>query len=1670
MGDSSFVTKGLGDDALLAIDALIDDGRLGDAWARLGAGAENDRDPEVAWRVARVLRPRGAPTRARRALLAAWRHDPRSVRARLGAEYVRFELRGPFEVWESLRDKPIEGPSAVERLELVELEARIAAALRDFDAAESHLRSLASEPARSSSRAEIAVEIRAAADDLEGAAALAQSLVSKGGPNASFLRARILWARGERGAAIDLLVPELRRTEEPRIFHHALGMLLDEGRAREAADLLPALAAIAVHAEPEVQGAVERLRSEVARRVELSPAVGPGRRRVPLPYVHQAHLTCVPAVLTALARSFGRAVSQGEIVEAICYSGTPAHSERHWLEAQGFFVREFTLTWDAVVELIDRGLPFGLSIHRPGRGHAQAVIGYDAGARRLVLRDPGLPLELDLEIDLVLRDLGWLGPRCIVAVPIEQASRVPALPDTELHDLLYEVESALEAHERDRAVRARDELVARVPEHRLAWLASRALLAYDGDVVEFAESARARARALPDDPMAAMDALVGEGEAKTDRIARAEAALSKHGDVFFALALARELSAVPASRDRAERLARRSLRREETNATGLGILARLVAAKGEHRRAQEILHLAACANIVDDGAAFEDFVAKHVAGKTDDGLAMLERRFGVARRRSGRPALVLVAALSGVGRFERAREVAEEARRARPVDGELLLGLVEAALRDGRISSAWHLVSEAEGHARSADLWSAKALVLEAEGAPPSERRAAWDQVLHRAPFDLRALAKIASLIRESRGAAAAREWLSAISAERPHHRAVAQYAFSWLLEGPREGAEYALRAHLRFHPDDSVARTMLAESLFNRGIVDDALEQATLASTNDPSHREATWIRLRALEELGKPDALADCDRAFRDDPDGPFGALLVALTPPANRTALLAEIAAFAVTRTLDGSGVVTVYRALVAHLDDSAIRLFVDTTRSERPELLVGWQLGVGAALAAADVPRALQLALEMTARFGGVAAAWEIAAFVHRISGDEEAMFSALEKRLACSAVDETAFGRLVDAYDEAGRSTSVDEWLERAGERYPSTRARVLAGRASREGRSAEALALLGPAIERSPDRGDLWEALAGIGGEEAATALRDLATRFPGEPIAQITSALARSRAGDVDAALAILERALADAPRSSALLTTKLDVLVASGRLTEAHALARAEARTQPSFAFATIRLGISAGDPAATARLEAFLRRESGFGPAWETLAIHGLDRGALAESLRASRVAALLCPGDALPHLALGFARLGTGARRSGFESLRIARTLVRSRAEVTKRVFTLALEDGLLTEASAAFASLASEQTDAELRPLRAELEVARGDVAAAGATLAEAARDAAVSQETLSAIRNALVLGGHGGVVEDVFVTLSVDPEASEVAGRVWASARCLRDGWAFVVTLTALDPSHPFARGAAFAFCGVLGRDALDRDYRRVVRILEPWLARDSVAVGALAVADGGRHAVWRGVRRTRGAVFLPNAHRDALHAGWSLRARAGLEKQARRLLEASRARFADDPIFAAIAAFDAALAERHDEAAALLSVAERGSLTDDAQSLALLARALVMTGPPSRPLEEVLPILRHVDRASPRHRHVRRALERTRHRLALRARSFRPYGEIFAVEKFTPYLGVSLMGAFMLYGAYARREVSIPEDGNLLVTVLILGAIGAFIVLGYFGSRALWRAILARL
>ena len=177
---------------------------------------------------------------------------------------------------------------------------------------------------------------------------------------------------------------------------------------------------------------------------------------LPVPFIRQHHLTCVPATLAAISSYWSVPADHLGIAEEICYDGTPSHSTRRWAENNGWLVREFTVTWESAQALLDRGIPIAVATVEPTNAHMQAIVGYDMIRGTLLVRDPYNRQLSEFLVDQFFERYRFCGPRGLAMVPTDRADRLSAcvLPEAEFYDQLYAIQDHLVANRRAAAATA----------------------------------------------------------------------------------------------------------------------------------------------------------------------------------------------------------------------------------------------------------------------------------------------------------------------------------------------------------------------------------------------------------------------------------------------------------------------------------------------------------------------------------------------------------------------------------------------------------------------------------------------------------------------------------------------------------------------------------------------------------------------------------------------------------------------------------------------------------------------------------------------------------------------------------------------------------------------------------------------------------------------------------------------------------------------------------------------------------------------------------------------------------------------------------------------------------------------------------------------------------------
>jgi tetratricopeptide (TPR) repeat protein len=199
------------------------------------------------------------------------------------------------------------------------------------------------------------------------------------------------------------------------------------------------------------------------------PAPHPEQVRLEVPFVRQHFKTCAPATMAALGRYWKMPTEHVKLVEAICYDGTPTWQQRDWAEHNGWLVREFRLTWETAIALLNRGIPFAVSTVEATSAHMQAVVGFDLTRGTLLLRDPSQPQYVEVEAKTFLERYRAFGPHGMVLLSQIESSKLDGipLPDSELYDEYHVLSLALSRYDRETAKSALVRLESQWPDHEI---------------------------------------------------------------------------------------------------------------------------------------------------------------------------------------------------------------------------------------------------------------------------------------------------------------------------------------------------------------------------------------------------------------------------------------------------------------------------------------------------------------------------------------------------------------------------------------------------------------------------------------------------------------------------------------------------------------------------------------------------------------------------------------------------------------------------------------------------------------------------------------------------------------------------------------------------------------------------------------------------------------------------------------------------------------------------------------------------------------------------------------------------------------------------------------------------------------------------------------------------
>ena len=805
----------------------------------------------------------GAPRRACRLIVRAWRLDKAHPVAQL---YYGFELqarRGNVALWLAMKEwPPAREASPGQEADLLALRGASAADLRDFAAAESLLdraESLApmdswvrlqrSRLLESQDRVEEALEVA------QAACALHPHPFYRVGVQ---IRAHLLQLLDRDEDAIRLLSEAGDALQNGPVAAQLYSLLAENGRWREAETTLHRYGALLPLMEPSVRKWITSQRARTAyhlgkrneaaqfaaelddefhrsfgEKLARAPEV-PERVQLEVTFVRQHFKTCAPATLAALGRYWRLPAEHLKLAEAMCYDGTPSWQQREWAENNGWFVREFRVTYESAIDLLKRGIPFGIATVETASAHMQAMAGFDRTRDTLLLRDPGQPYLVEAPAAAFFKRYRPFGPHGMVFLPIAERSRLDGviLPDTEISDARHQFWLALAKHERHSAAEVLSQMENRFPDHEQVWELRLELAAYDANTREQLKCLDKLLELFPNNPSRLLRRLGCMRDAPREEQIRflEQACATESVDPALLVELARALQVDARCAPRARDRLRRAFRLSPMASNTITALADLRWQEGQLEAATELYRFAANLEGFRENLYQSWFIACRSIGRRKEALEHLQDRFARFGSRSEQPAITLAWALREMEQPARAREVLAEAARLRPGDGGLVLRSAGLAASLGETTEAERLLIQAKGKVREND-WLRTAAEL-AENRPDTATALHWfRQLLKHEPLAPDAHAGVARSFDRLEGTTAAVRHLRSACDQFPHHYPLHRALVEWSRNLGPAMQESAVRNFLRMDPANAWGRRELAVLLSAMNRDQEALPEAREAA-----------------------------------------------------------------------------------------------------------------------------------------------------------------------------------------------------------------------------------------------------------------------------------------------------------------------------------------------------------------------------------------------------------------------------------------------------------------------------------------------------------------------------------------------------------------------------------------------------------------------------------------------------------------------------------------------------------------------------------------------------------------------------------------------------------------------------------------------------------------------
>jgi cellulose synthase operon protein C len=1388
----------------------------------------------------------------------AYRSEPRHPDYAAYHAYTLLQRRGPLATWEFLEryGAPPEDSDLEDASHFYTVRATVAANLRDFTAAQEWLqRATALDPKHpwvATTRAHV-LEVEDRYPESLEAARQALELRPWFRPGVQAV-AHALQLLDRDEEALAFLAEATQHVENMHVVRQLASLQQELGLLAEAVVNFQRLAELAPLMEKPERLWLERQRitldclrndtaaalagakriqepyyQQLAQRLEQGGAAR--RVRLEVPFVRQHHLTCAPATLSAISRFWHQPAEHLEVAEAICYEGTPAHSERNWAETHGWAVREFKVTWDAARALLDRGVPFTLTTSEANSAHLQAVVGYDELRQTLWIRDPFIYYANEFPVKPLLERYRSTGPRGMALVPVARRELLEGLelPESALYDQLHAVQRALAQHQRSEALTVCRQMQAEAPAHRLTLTARRAMAGYDTNTPAMLECLEELLKQFPEDGNLNLCKLgcLRELARREERLRLLEAQCAKRGvDPIFWQQYAQELRADARQHAAAASWVHWALRYRPTDPALVSARADLLWDQREFAKATRYYYFAACLADKNEQCARSFFIASRHLRQTEAALEFLKQRNQRLGGKSADPTITLVESLNHLGQTSAAFENLEGALARRAGDGPLRLFAADFHGRFSRFDAAGCLLQEAQGHCPPV-AWHRAAASLAGYRSDRTAALGHWRQVLELEPLAHDAIRAVALLLAETEGHAAAFRFLDDLCQRFPFSCPLLSLRINWLKEDGSAGVIPHLRRSLEVNPADAWAWRELALQLAVAGNGSDgteALSAAQEAIRLEPNRSAGYSVRAYILVQRGRVEqGRADYREALRLEVDNEHALSQFVATAPslAERKEALATVAEELRRQVIFNEALSAYQNAARGVLPPQDVLGLLREAHNARKDLWQAWSVLIGQLVDVGEHAEALKFAEDATSRFPLLPRLWVDLARVHQARLYAAGESAALEKALEISPGYAYASRQLAGIRERQNDLVQARTVLEHAIAANPldALNHGVLAEVLWKQGERDAAISRVQRALELQPGYEWAWNALRNWGQEVgrpnlAAEVARELTRSRAGEARSWLMLANSLSPQTAADELFAALDRAVALYPPSEEAHDTRARALAELNRFDEALAQC-APAALQPLPPRLKLRAAwveAQRGNlPKAIARARAALEEHPDYYVGWQLLADWYVQTQQAEAAVQAAETMARLAPLQPVPLGYLGNLKRRLGDDQGAKAAFERAFALAPDYHYAGFQLFHLQLADRQLKGAEATLKVLQRRGDDHQTLSCAVELAAAQRRPEPALEYFGTLCADKRAQPWSIGAAANALDKLGQRSAADRVIDRQLAADGASPALAEFWVRRQTTRGRWGLHSRLNALKAEGENGRRAVLAYLDCMG-------------------------------------------------------------------------------------------------------------------------------------------------------------------------------------------------------------------------------------------------------------------